>query len=229
MRFDHMRELAEARSKVYGFFVSTFCRPPDQKLVEMLVSGRFYEQLKSILHAADCPENLKEGIKLLKAFALAHTDGSRETLTLDLAAEWTRLFRGLKPCYSPLPPYESIYVGEGFMGPSTLKVIKKYSDVGLAMSEECKEPPDYIGVELAFMHCLASKEAKAWSVGDVKRASELLSKEKSFLEEHVTRWVPRFCDEVMERDRTVLYRALAKIVKAFIALDLELLKELCRM
>ena len=74
----------------------------------------------------------------------------------DLAREFTRLFRGVRPGYGPKPPYESLYRGEKtVMGDIAGEVKTRYREAGLSVEARFKgEPPDHISFELFFLNHL---------------------------------------------------------------------------
>lgn len=150
-----------------------------------------------------------------------------EEYTLRLGVEFTRLFRGVKEGYSPPPPYESVYRGEGRVyGYYTLQVIEVYRKAYYYPGVEHLSPPDYISAELEFMAHLTQREATAWEKENVGEAEKLLKIEKEFLAEHLLLWVPEFCKTVEEQAREPFYRAVAKLTKRFLELDYQTIKEL---
>jgi TorA maturation chaperone TorD len=143
---DLIKNLAENRSRSYWLLSLFYLRKPDKVFIAELRRG--VEKINVI-------PDLKEEILLLK-------DALKEDLSdqfiLRLAVEFTRLFRGIKEGYSPPPPYESVYRGEGrVMGNYTLMVMKKYRDAGFLIIDKYPGPQDYIGTELKFMSFLCFK------------------------------------------------------------------------
>jgi TorA maturation chaperone TorD len=116
------------------------------------------------------------------------------------------------------------------MGESTAKVSEEYSQAGLAIPEQHKnEPPDYIGFELDFMRYLCSQEVSAWKRKRFSDAKSLLERQKKFLSKHIIRWVPDFCDRVLEEAKTGFYRGIAKITKGFVKFEFDQLDYLIDM
>lgn len=121
-----------------------------------------------------------------------------------IAVEYTRLFITAIPGL-PCPPYESIYREDTVMGNSTLGVIDSYSRAGLKVMENFHDLPDHIAVELEFLYYLASNEnTEAYD---------------SFIREHFSKWVPKFCEEVEKNDRVGFYRNAARVLERLELLD----------
>jgi TorA maturation chaperone TorD len=151
-----------------------------------------------------------------------------DELRTGLAVERTRLLRGVKPGYGPPPPYESVYVGsdQGPLMQASVAVRQAYAEAGVGLPEEVKDQPDFIGLELDFMRHLTEKEAQAWAAADPEEALKVLEKERAFLEEHITRWIPRFCDVMHQEARLDFYRGIARMTKGFVLDEAQKVAEL---
>lgn len=118
-----------------------------------------------------------------------------------LAVEYTRLFIAAIP-ELPCAPYESIVRENTVMGNSTLGVLESYGNAGLKVMENFHDLPDHIAVELEFLYYLAGN-------GNMVARNE-------FIREHVSKWVPRFCELVEKSDRTGFYKHAAGVLREFI-------------
>jgi TorA maturation chaperone TorD len=139
----------------------------------------------------------------------------------DLVGDYARLFLG--PFGTIAPPYGSVYLDptNGVMGSSTARVRDCYLEMGLDLSEDCREAPDHISVELEFMHFLCIKEAEAASRSDSETALQFLRKQREFLEESLA-WIPEFTDRVRAQARSEFYRNLAECTIIFLGNSLEM-------
>lgn len=145
-----------------------------------------------------------------------------------LIPEYHRLFVG--PGALPAPPYESVYRdGWTVMGESTLQVRRQYAGAGYALDPSITELPDQVAVELLFMAVVAEEEARAWEGRDAAAALSRLERERAFLEEHLTRWVPAFTDRLVAATEAPFYRMLAAALREFVTLDAERVRALCRL
>ncbi len=217
-------EIAVRRSTIYAFLSRFYNGVPTEDFVARMLTEGFQKELKALAQLAE--GELREGAELLEQFLRLNRERELEKLTEELAVEFTRLFRGIKKGYSPPPPYESVYLGEGrVMGVATQRVMSKYLKAGFALNEEYGGPPDYIGTELKFLALASYREAESWRKGDRKEALRLLRVQKSFLEEHILAWVPRFCDVMLQEAESDFYRGVAKLTRGYVNLDAEQLKE----
>ena len=173
-------------------------------------------------------ETLPEKIKQLgEKFKLVdHQNinwGNKEILKTDsiekLTVEHARLFVG--PYSLEAPPYGSVYMESErrIMGNSTMDVIKRYQQSGLAMAEDFKDAPDHIAAELEFMHFLIYKEIEAINHGDAGQVYTCLLNQQSFLADHLGAWVSEFVGKVVDNAKTTFYQNLARATDTFIKDD----------
>jgi putative dimethyl sulfoxide reductase chaperone len=202
--------LAGYRSRVYAVLAAAYNSLPDESFAANLATldtgGR------------DWPSDLREGIRLIEGFSRACERRPVKELATELAVERTRLFRGLKPGCGPPPPYESVYLsldGQPQMQ-ATAAVARSYAEAGVGLPEGLREQPDYIGLELDFMRHLTQKEARAWAERNRDEAARIAEQERSFLEEHLARWVPRFCEVMDGASRFDYYRGIARMTGRFV-------------
>jgi TorA maturation chaperone TorD len=142
-----------------------------------------------------------------------------------LIPEYHRLFVG--PGALPAPPYESVYrEGWRVFGETTLEVKRQYEEAGYALDASFTELPDHVAAELAFMALLAEEEARAWEAQDASAAFSWLDRERAFLGEHLTRWLPDFCDRLLASTEDPFYRGLAVSLQEFVTLDAERVRAL---
>jgi TorA maturation chaperone TorD len=143
-----------------------------------------------------------------------------------LKIEFTRLFVG--PYSLPAPPYGSVYIDHErkVMGDSTMDAKNRYQSFGLDISNNIKEVPDHITVELEFMFFLIFKEIESIQSDASDKTQEILLHQKAFLNDHLNRWVPDFTDCVIEHAGTEFYRNLAKATRIFIAEEVETLESI---
>jgi len=210
MNAERRATLASYRSRVYGILAAAYNRLPDESFAEHLA--------RLDTSGQEWPSELREGIDVIEGFSRASEGRPAKELATELAVERARLFRGLKPGYGPPPPYESVYVGSDGQPQmqATAAVAKSYAEAGAGLPEGLKEQPDYIGLELDFMRHLTEKEARAWAEGNRDEAARIVEQERSFLEEHLARWVPRFCEVMDGAARLDYYRGIARMTGRFV-------------
>lgn len=127
--------------------------------------------------------------------------------------EYVQLFEYNPTC----PPYETFYVdNEKNKGSEILlSVLRCYQEFGLEQSADFSELGDHISLELEFMHFLSFKEGEAVE-NDDKDIEKYVLGQKRFIENHLRKWVPAFCDRLTKTTRLSHYKALAALTKNFI-------------
>jgi TorA maturation chaperone TorD len=170
---------------------------------------------------------MREGLGLMNEFVQASRGTTAEKLATSLAVERTRLLRGVKPGYGPPPAYESVYAGSAEKPEmrASVSVRQAYAEAGVGLPEEVRDQPDFIGFELDFMRHLTAQEAEAWKKGGQEEASNLLKAERAFLDDHLARWVPRFCDVMEKEARLDFYQGIARLTKGFVLDEAETVRE----
>lgn len=212
-------ELAQARSKLYQLLAMVYAGPPSLDFLKFL-AGWVASVNKDEGHSQLLSHQMRHSLSILDRFFEKGNFG--EELGETVSVEFTRLFRGVKPHYSPPPPYESVYREESgsVFGESTVAVHQKYLHFGLDLPEGVSgEPPDHVSFELEFLHNLCSKEADAWDRGNEEEALRMMRAEKEFLGEHLLAWLPKFCDKIREYDRLGFFRGLADLTEGWVAFD----------
>ena len=142
-----------------------------------------------------------------------------EKLRRELAADFAALFLGLSA--NPVAPYESVYTSDEklLMQEAYNAVLKAYQGEGIHPLElECIStlPQDHISYEFEFMAALCQESVVLFENGNIKQGMLSLKKQSSFLDEHILKWVPRMCDDVLNRARTSFYQGVASLTKSFL-------------
>lgn len=225
---NEMAALAKMRSRVYGFLGALYNRLPDEQFAASLSSPEIGDFLSSLSASEDAPEDMREGLHLMEAFIRASKGKPVEELKTELAVERTRLMRGIKPGYGPPPPYESVYAGseQQPLAQAITSVRQVYAEAGVGLPEEVHDQPDFIGFELDFMRHLTEKEAQVWTTADQEEVMQVTEKERAFLEQHINRWVPLFCDLMLKDAQLDFYRGVARLTKGFLQSEVHTATEL---
>lgn len=182
-----------------------YVEEPPRELAEDLVNNRVpIPDLKPL------NEDMVDGFEMLRKFMTASKDV--DVVHEKLTDEYTRLFLG--PGSSPVLPYESMYMDGKMMGPSLLRLKKDYRKAGIAKSKDYPEPEDHIAFELKFMQHLCEEALEnGWSKG------KCWALQKEFMDEHLMKWVPDFCDDLYKSEQSDFYKGIAKITRGFIFLE----------
>ncbi len=197
-----MKQFGESGERVdfYAFLSRMFLEEPPRELADDIASSNF--------HLPEMPASNKdfdEGILILRKFMKTEKDADK--MFESMCTEYTRLFLGPAPCVFP---YESMYINGSMMGKSLLSVKKEYMLAGLTKAAGFYEPEDHIAMELQFMSYLCKDGSKK-------------GLQKDFLDKHLLKWTPGFCDELSIKSRSDFYRGMGKLLKGFLVIDKEIL------
>ena len=187
-----------ARSNVYRFLSQCY-QVPDHELAEKV--NELQRSIDIIAPDAGSPfSSMEELNKLL--------------------IDHSQLFVG--PFKLLAPPYGSVYL-EGdrkVMGNSTMDAARRYKAAGLDLSENHKDSPDHITIELEFMYYLVYKELKAIEQGDIEGTMDSLKDQIQFLHDHLGAWLPEFSDNIEKNAGTGFFNNLAGFTRTFINKDM---------
>ncbi|MCW8862827.1 MAG: molecular chaperone TorD family protein [Rhodospirillales bacterium] len=200
--------MAQARSNVYGLLASVFRAEPTTDFVNLLKSPEMSDAVAGL------------GISIEQILP----DLPEDKLAEDLAVEYTRLFIGPG---SRISPYESIHVenesnssGE-FWGKQTAEVKVFIEAAGLKYADDYVELPDHVSAEMEFMQRLASFESKSRREGKNEDAMFCKGIQKRFYDEHLSKWIPQFCEKIIDRSETPFFKEMAELTRDVIEFERE--------
>jgi TorA maturation chaperone TorD len=205
--------LANHRATIYGFLAAIYRQEVSSGLLKQIKDPQFLEVLSSL------------GIELNNGFFKK----PEKELIEDLAVEYAHLFLGPGKHISP---HESVHHKKEnapsgqLWGESTAEVKKIIESSGLEYQPEYTGLPDHISVELEFMQHVVLREEQAWEAEDKEMAHLCLENEKKFIEEHLARWVPNFCEKVTQEADLPFYREMARLTQTFIEFEKQELNKL---
>ncbi|ABW18644.1 TorD/DmsD family molecular chaperone [Alkaliphilus oremlandii] len=134
----------------------------------------------------------------------------------EMKFDFLSLFVGPKTLLAP--PYGSVYMEERgqIMGVSTQDAMRIYHQAGLKKSEDFKEPPDHIRVELEFMSTLIQQTIEACEKSEWAEAEKKIELQVEFLSKHLAGWIKPFANNIISNAKTEFYKNLAKATESFI-------------
>lgn len=168
---------------------------------EQIERARLYKLFSSLFMEEPTEEVL---LQLREMFEMKFDDTPGE-----VAMDFRNLF--LNPT-AHLSPHESFYnysleETPKLWGKATEEVQAFYRSVGLTIDEEAALIPDHAAMELLFMSYLVE--------------NGLIEQQRTFMEDHLFRWIPDYCDEVGKHARTAFYREIAVLLREFVVSDHE--------
>ncbi len=200
------------RCSIYKLLSLGF-RYPKVEVFKTFQSGEFFDEIRN--HVFSLP-HLNTG----QAFPGKIQNELEGVDFGDFEAGFVETFDAGSPL-PPCPPYEGFY-GEKSRTAVLLEVSEFYRHFGLKMSQKegKRELPDHISAELEFLHFLTFKEAQAIMNDDKEFLKGDLLAQKDFLERHLLKWVPEFCERLMNSDMP-FYARLARVTSVFLACERE--------
>ena len=203
-----MIETARQRSNIYGFLALIYRAEVTEKVLRHIKTPEFLYVLRNL------GSQLEDD--LLKS--------PEHKLIEDLAVEYTRLFIGPGKHISP---HESVHHKRDngdwgtLWGADTVAVKKFIAASGLEYHSGYAGLPDHISVELEFMQKAALREAQAREENDNASALYCLRMEKKFIDEHLIKWIPVFCDKIISEAELSFYMGMAVVTRNFIEFEKE--------
>jgi DMSO reductase family type II enzyme chaperone len=94
-----------------------------------------------------------------------------------------------------------------------------YRAFGFTIGGRVRERPDHVAVELEFMGILALKEAYTANNGPVEHFEVCLEAQRTFLRDHLGRWIDLFAQSVALNAGDGPYQALAHFCALFVSAD----------
>jgi len=183
------------RSGLYGFLATIFRSEPTQAQIKGMKSPSFQEALGGI--------------------DLGFTNTDETVLARDLAVEYAALFLGPG---GHISPHESVHVDDGgqLLSEATMAVKNYIEACGFEYDPDYHELPDHISTELEFLAEVTRQEAVAWQENELEKALNCLEFEREFFDRHLGRWVPAFCEKVLERAELPFYRRIIELARNFL-------------
>lgn len=205
-------EPAQARAAAYGLIAHGF-QYPDADTLSALGEPIRWENWPGVLHRTD--RQTQEPLESLQNAVKTFAGGSDEPL------------RELQECYDVLfghavrgqcPAYEMEYGRNEIIRQASdlADIAGFYRAFGVEIATNANGRPDHITAECEFMSILCLKQAYADAQGDQQNADICFDAERTFLRDHLARWLPAFVHHVEEADADGFFGALARFADAFV-------------
>jgi TorA maturation chaperone TorD len=211
---------ADNRLCFYRFLSTLFSQPLEKENIEQL----FHQDYIAAFRASFTDLNDTPAFNAWISFIQNHFQQDTDSLYQMLALEFTRLFRGLYSHSGPRPPYEAVYVSEHpeMALPILRQVSQFYKKLGLIF--HLKERADFIGLEMDLMRYLVEEERKARETENHDEMMKYLVLEQEWLQDHMLRWIPMFCEELHNHASIDFYKSITAIASQYLHDDLRYLE-----
>lgn len=203
-----------ARTFAYDFLKCTFRQAPSKKFIRFLIEREIVQAFPFY----DSGSDLAKAVDVICAY-LNRVDPSSEKALHPLDRDFTRLFIG--PGEAKAPPWESIYrdAERLHFSKETLLARDAYRKYHLLPRRLGRDPDDHLGLELDFMHKLCELTLEKTEAPDRAGRLGILADQKSFLENHLLKWVPAWSTDVVKSAETGFYRGAAQLLEAYLKTD----------
>ncbi len=208
---------ARSRANMYSFLATLLNERPDAALVDNLkaAGGDF---ICSLAEEASLTGLCADGFRSMAKYVDESKTQPDHAIEQDLAVDWTRIFRGLSPAYSPMPPYEAAFTETPGNEFELIQAVNNfYRANGLTVDTEHNERPDYMGLELSFLEHLAEAEAEAWEEDKPEQAQSLQNTARMFVHEHLATWADKFIEPAMGFAKTSFYQGFLQLCRGVVA------------
>lgn len=217
---EDIRYLLSARAFAYDLLKCIFLQEPSRKFLKLLIEGEMVQAFPFY----DSDIDLGSAIDMILNY-LKQPDVMSKKESQDLICDYTRMFIG--PGEAQVSPWESIYtdVERVYFSKGTIEVRDAYRKYNLLPGRLGHEPDDHIGLELDFMHKLCEMAKEKTEGLDQKGFLEILEDQKTFLDDHLLKWVPAWSRDVVKNAEIDFYRGAVRLLNAYLRIDLKLLEE----
>jgi TorA-specific chaperone len=220
---DELERINVSREGLYSFLARVFLVEVDIEFLTTIMAVQ--PTIESLATKQDDAELKKASASLAefskKAKGLA-ADARAQLLT-NLAAEYASLFlaagqiggrRIVFPCesaYFTTPP-------RMFAEPYH-EVIEAFKSVGYDKPKNFLDPEDHIAPELDFMAHMSGQIRISIREGKYDYAMGYLKLQKEFLQDHLLRWIGKFCSAIIQVAQNEFYRSIATLTNVFVIMD----------
>lgn len=200
-------------SNMFRLFAIAFRPPSKGPWVDAVVSGSLRDDMKATWDALELPtEPLDTFCESLDVYV----GRDPEDVLHALRREETRLFIGPDPL---VENSEGTWLQRNNGVKKPIRMINQYSvavtdfmrSCGVARQEKYNDCIDYLENECDFCGLLATQPDYF-----INLDCDPLEKLEEFVREHLMRWVPGFCDEVIKETKEPFYVGVCVLVKAFV-------------
>lgn len=211
-------ELARFRQGMYKIFSAAFLPPVPERLGDLIAGSDTLEAMGLPYLAF-----YNEWLPWRQALNSIHD-------VIDVEVEYVRLFAtGVAGAVSP--PTETFYTADpirGEVGETLAELRVVYNNFRLEPTGAVADTLDHISIELEVMSALCARESEARSDENDRRTGLMLGNQRSFLEKHLTVWLPEFVDRIAAAEAVPFYAALGPAVASFIHHDLGVVRFLSK-
>ncbi|MGN7762137.1 MULTISPECIES: TorD/DmsD family molecular chaperone [Paenibacillus] len=198
----------ESRGLIYQLLVDFYGRKPSLSLVAQ------WSRNRQISVAAE----MTEGGRELKRYLCSQEPSALPQICERENREYMRLMN--ERAASTIVAREAAELGREEEFCNVLSDV--YASAGIVFKKCGGEADDHISIELEFMAVL--HERMLYNSFSIRSAMDLLEIQEQFLEEHLLKWTPQFCERLNAATDSPLYLGLSHMLEEFLPQDLQMLR-----
>ena len=220
---EEAKQIAKVRGSIYTLLSQCFMQPT-KELVNSIIDGTLNDAFENNIGLTEDKKVLEKLVKL-KDFSTQSKKLFSEEVLREMKAEYSRLFVG--PGHVLAPPYESVYKTKNednktgmVMGDSAVAAKQFYRSADLEISDNYKDLPDHITLELHFMGHLCTLESERDEESEGDQAS-VRKMQVNFLKAHLGSWVSNFSQAISQATNSPFYCGVAELTERWIKIELD--------
>ncbi len=198
----------DSRGLIYQLLVDFLGRKPSLSLVAQ------WSRNRQMSIAAE----MTEGGRELKRYLCSQEPSKLPYICEKESLEYKRLMHA--QTVNSFVPREAAIMGHAEDFCNVLSDV--YTSAGIVFNKCNGEADDHIAIELEFMAVM--HERMLYNSFSIRSAMELLDIQAAFLEEHLLKWTPKFCEKLNASTDSSLYLGLSHMLEEFLPLDLQMLR-----
>jgi TorA maturation chaperone TorD len=206
-----LRLVANNRSQCYHSLAETLSFP-DASLVERVNSGNFR---RSFLQATAWLGEDQARLARILAQIDAGSGGSLDGYQAEYNRFFVKSIDRVSPCESSYRWREAGQLAEARYD-LIMTLQHTYGQFGVNCAPGME---DHAAVELEFLALLCNRESMFWEQEAAKTARGLRSQQRTFVDDHLSRWLPEFCHRLKNRAGSAFYGLLAGLCDEWLSLD----------
>ena len=208
-------KMAKARSDTYDMMIGTFVCLPDRSTVEIIRSDQYKQSLLKFQKLKE--DQITKGVQSIVRFLEKSASLPEDLLADEIAVDRTKLIRTTYTC-GLKAPYESQYRGTKELSRFYLDLKNSYGIAGY-QPKAYGDSIDFFCIELDFIRQLNLK-----IVDRTMEVNASFAFQQQFMEEHLGRWLPDYCQEARKFAETAYYEGWLYFLEGFLKLEERYLK-----
>lgn len=191
------------RNFLYNLIARGFAGEPDETFIAILKQEHTRQELLLVSHE-DTPQ-------VLEAYEAALDAVPADDALAHLQHEYVRTFVG--PGTLKAYPWETVHLSDthALFQPELIPIRESYRAAGFLPARYPHVQDDFIGLEFDFLAKLSQSALQACESGDTAAMDERLGQARTFLDEHLLRWIDSLANAIEREYGDSFYARFAKL------------------